>query len=321
MNFDLKHLEVFCEIVRQQSFSRAALAVHLTQASVSERIANLESSVGAKLLERSGRRISPTPVGKQLYERAVRLLKQKEDLCVEIEEFLGVRRGSLSVAASHTSAGFYLPRAMARFREAHPEVTFSVAVAGSSEVVDLVGSGQAELGIVGSRGGIQGVRHILRTGPALWDDPMVLAVPAGHPWAKRRTVKKSELVEVPFIVREPGSGTRQWIERYLNDKLPHGINSLDIVAEIGSGGGVKEAVKSGMGVAFLPACTIAAEVSSGELVAVELDGEHLVRQFFIVSDGRRTASPLCRAFMTFLLAGRAVAAEPGAAEPEPAEVS
>ncbi len=312
MNFELKHLEVFCEIVRQQSFSRAASAVHLTQASVSERIANLESMVGTKLLDRRGRRVTPTPIGRHLYERAVRLLKNKEDLCVEIEELLGARRGMLAIAASHTSSGYYLPRALARFREIHPQVTFSVTVDGSAQVVERVVRGEVELGIVGASSGrtIQGARHMLRAGATLWDDPIVLAVPVDHPWAKRKSVRRAELAKVPFVVREPGSGTRLWIERHLQDTLPHGINSLDVVAEIGSSDGVREAVKAGLGLALVPLCTIAADVQAGGLAAVNIDGEPLMRRFHVIRDERSTASPLLAAFLEFLI-GKPAAAENG----------
>ena len=90
IDFDLRQLEIFCKVVQLGSFSRAADAVHLAQASVSERIANLEKMVGAKLLDRLGREVVPTRAGELLYKHAVLLLDMKRTARIEMEGFLGL---------------------------------------------------------------------------------------------------------------------------------------------------------------------------------------------------------------------------------------
>jgi len=97
IDFDMRQLEIFCKVVELKSFSKAAEAVFLTQASVSERIAGLESSIGAKLLDRIGRQIEPTRAGKLLYKQAVRLLDLKRTVRLEMEDFLGLKQGDVRI--------------------------------------------------------------------------------------------------------------------------------------------------------------------------------------------------------------------------------
>ena len=101
MNFDLRELEIFCAVVEQQSFTRAAEKVHLAQASVSERIASWRTSIGAELLHRSTRKVTPTAVGRRLYEGAKRLLAERQCVANDLADLLGVqeRRSGRSAPA------------------------------------------------------------------------------------------------------------------------------------------------------------------------------------------------------------------------------
>ena len=308
--FDLefRQLQVFCEVVQLASFSRAAQSVGLAQASVSERIAALEALVGERLLDRYGRRgVRPTPVGLALYERAVQLLAERERAIQEVRELLNLRQGKLLIGASTVPGTYHLPRFLQRFRAAYPQLSVKVSLAGSEQVIDWVAEGAVEVGIVGDPGE-RLVRHVvrvqrnrLRAQAHLWSDRLVVAVPTGHPLGRRKQVAVADLLEVPFVMREKSSGTRRWLELYLQKKVEGGAAALNVAAEMGSLCAVKQAVISGLGVTLLSSVAVQTEVNAGLLETVELAGGPFTRDFYLVRDERRTASPLCRVFVESLI--------------------
>ena len=107
IDFDLRQLEIFMNIVDLKSFSKAAKVVFLAQASVSERIATLEEMVGVRLLDRLGREVTPTKAGELLYKHAVLLLDMKKTACLEMQEFMGVKRGDIRLGRQHHSRRIY----------------------------------------------------------------------------------------------------------------------------------------------------------------------------------------------------------------------
>jgi DNA-binding transcriptional LysR family regulator len=293
IDFDLRHLEVFRKVVELGSFSKAGDAVFLAQASVSERIANLESLVGAKLLDRLGRRVVPTKAGEILYKHALQLLEMKRTACLEILDFLGVKQGHIRLGASTIPGEYVLPKLMGRFGEEYPRVTVTLTVADTDDIEARVLEGHFELGIIGSKSTHKGlISH------ELWEDELVLAVPAGHRWAARRFVSVPELPEEPFILREPGSGTLKIMEDYLQSKV---MDSLQVVARFGTSTAVKEGIKAGLGISILSSRAVDTEMKTGILKACRVKGFSMGRRFYLVRDKRRTISPLCRAMLEFLL--------------------
>jgi len=295
-DFNLRQLEVFCKVVELASFTRAAGAVHLAQATVSERIATLERDVGARLLDRLGRRVEPTPVGRRLYARAREILLLQRDIQTDLEALLGVEAGALTVGASTIPAEYLLPRALARFRGELPAVRVRVLVADTDGVLAQVAAGELELGVVGA----EPEGEHLRSSP-LWDDELVLAVPSDHRLAGQDVVGLEALASEPFVLREPGSGTRRALERALAAAGHDGTEALDVVAELGSTAAVKQGILHGLGVSVLSARAVELELAAGAIATLGIEGLELGRRFHLVSDPRRTASPLGERFAAFLL--------------------
>ena len=293
--FDFRHLEVFCKVVELGGFSRAAEVVHLAQASVSERIANLEDRVGVRLLDRLGRRVTPTRAGKLLYDRALILLSMKRDVCQELEQFLGVKRGSILIGASTIPGEFILPGVVGAFRKEYPGIMVSLAMADTARTTAGVTDGTFELGVVGSRGEDDRLDYTAR-----WEDELVVAVPAGHRWARRKSVSVAELAEEPFVCREKGSGTRNILEQHLRRVEPAGLEALNTVAIVGTSTAVKESVRQGVGVSVLSSRALAADLAAGTVRTLKLKEFTVSRHFYLVRDRRRTPSPVCRAFVEFL---------------------
>ena len=297
IDFDLRQLEIFCKVVELESFSKAADAVYLAQASVSERVANLEKVVGVKLLDRLGRQVVPTKAGELLYKHAVLLLDMKRTARLEMEDFLGVKQGEIHMGGSTIPGEYILPKVIGSFNEKYPSISVVLTVADTREIESRVLEGTLELGVIGSKGSHKRLRY-----QELWKDELVLAIPAKHRWAKKEVVSMAELLEEPFIMRERGSGTLKSMEASLRDPESKAAGSLQVVARFGSSTAVKEGIKAGLGASILSARAIDTELKTGILKALRLKGLPMHRSFYLARDRRRIASPLCQAMIDFLMA-------------------
>lgn len=300
IDFDLRQLEIFCRVVELRSFSKAADAVFLAQASVSERIANLEKAVGTRLLDRLGRRVVPTKAGELLYKHAVLLLDMKRTARLELENFLGLRQGEIHIGGSTIPGEYILPGVIGRFNDKYPYISVTLTIADTSEIEGLVHSGGLELGIIGSKSSQKDLLHY-----ELWQDELVLAVHAGHRWAGKGMVPLQELFKEPVILREPGSGTLKILEDYLKASGSEAIDSFNVIARFGTSTAIKEAIKSGFGVSILSSRALKTELEAGLLKTVKIKGlPALSRSFFLIRDKRRIASPQSRAMLEFLQGSR-----------------
>jgi DNA-binding transcriptional LysR family regulator len=297
VDFDLRHLEIFLKVVELRSFSKAGEAVHLAQASVSERIATLEGMVGAKLLDRMGRSVAPTKAGELLYRHARYLLEMKREACLEMQDFLGLKQGEIHIGASTVPGEYILPRVIGRFAEQYPLTSVVLTVADSEQIEGGVLQGNLEIGIIGRRSSNKKLSH-----HELWEDDLVLVVPSAHRWASKKEVAAQELADEPFISREVGSGTLSSMEKYLQSAGAKSISSLRVVARLGTSTAVKEGVKAGAGVSILSSRAVETELEAGMLKTLKIKGLSMSRHFYLIRDKRRTISPLCRTLVDFLMA-------------------
>lgn len=296
IDFDLRQLEIFCKVVDLKSFSKAADAVFLAQASVSERIANLEKSVGTLLLDRMGRQIIPTKAGELLYKHAVLMLDMKKTARLEMEKFLGLRQGEIMLGGSTIPGEYILPQLIGEFYEKYPFISVILTVAGSREIEDMVQNGALELGVVGSKNFNKEMVSY-----NIWKDELVLVISKNHKWANKKSITPDELFKEPFIIREPGSGTLKIMEDYLKSWGKKGIEDLNAVAKLGTSTAIKEGIKANFGVSILSSKAIKTEIEAGILKTVKIKGmSRMTRSFYLIRDKRRIASPLCQAMLDFL---------------------
>jgi len=297
IDFSFRELEIFYKVVELGSFSKAAEAVFLVQASVSERIASLEKKVGTRLLDRMGRKVIPTAAGELLHKHTTLLLEMKETAQLEMEKFLGLEQGEISMGGSTIPGEYILPALISRFNKKYPYLSVKLKISDSSDIEKRVLAGQLELGVIGSKS-----THPNILSQQLWEDKLVLAVPVDHPFARRKSVSLKELRETPFILREEGSGTLKILEACLSDSGEDGTNAFQVSARFGSSTAVKEGIKSGLGLSILSARAIETELKDGLLRALKIKGLSISRTFFLIRNKLRIASPSCQAMLDYLLA-------------------
>jgi DNA-binding transcriptional LysR family regulator len=276
-NLTMQQLEALIHLVEERSFSRAAKKMHLTQPSLTKHIRNVEEALGAKIVNRSSRSLALTPEGRVLYDYARRIIKLRDEARDRVLRLREEEAGDIRIAASTIPATYILPYAIGGFRKKHPRIRTTVRTADSSDVIETVLDNGAEIGFIGKKP--SGGKLIAEE---LWKDRLVLAVPSGHPWAKRRAVRVADISAAPFVIREKGSGTREALEECLRETAGPGLPHLNIAAELGSSEAVKEAIIAGLGISVVSVHAIRRELKSGLLTALAIEGCPIERSFYLI---------------------------------------
>jgi DNA-binding transcriptional LysR family regulator len=291
---DLWRLQVFCGVVEQSSFSKAAAVIRLSQPTVSSHVKDLEDHFSCKLVDRLGRTAAPTKAGQLLYDYAKQLLQLKEDTEKALAEFQGKMIGHLTIGGSTIPGGYILPALIGHFKRTYPDIFITLIQGDSADIVSDVSGGKVELGVVGTP-----ARQPRLAEQRFMEDQMYLFVSAEHKWANEDSVSLEMLATEPFILREVGSGTRTSIEVALQN-AGHWLTDLNVVAEMGSTEAVRESIKSGVGISILSACAFEEDTRKGIVRGIPIEGISLLRSFYLITDKQRTQSPLCQAFIEFL---------------------
>jgi len=292
----LRQLEVLLAVARERSFSRAAKKIHSSQPTLSEHVGELERELGKKLLYRRGREVTLTEAGRVFAEYAGAALAAVDGARQAVAELDGLAHGSLLIGASTTPGIYVMPGVIATFRQRYPGVELTLRIANSQVIEDRVKARELDLGVVGGHA-IGPGEECLAAGLL---DELVVIVPPGHAWAKRRDIRPAELAGQPLLVREEGSATRRVTERALQQA---GVR-YRVAMELDHTEAIKQAVLAGLGVAFVSTYAVRGEIATGRLRAVRLRGVRVLRHFHVIHHEARRVTASARAFMA-VLAGEA----------------
>jgi DNA-binding transcriptional LysR family regulator len=213
----LPGLKVLREVAEQGSFTAAARSLGYTQSAISRQVAGLEEAAGAELFERTSRGVRPTDAGEALVRRAGTVIDELDTARREIAGISQRATGRLRVGAFPSAVASLVPRALAALRSRHPEVEVSLREGGTATQLKRLASGSVDVAVIGSLPGGESKRDRRASVEHLADDPLLLAVGAGHPLARRRTVEIDDLAEESWIAATPQAsdtmiGAWQWAE-------------------------------------------------------------------------------------------------------------
>ncbi len=269
----LRQLRAFSLVARHQSFGRAAAELHLTPSAVSLQIKELEQGVGLPLFGRNGRASCLTPAGKILLadvDRALRALKDADD---SVSRLRGLETGVVSIGMVN-NAKYFVPRLLASFHIAHPDVELRLTVANREQLLRHLAQSEVDFAIMG-----QPPRELRARSLALGPQPLGIIGAPEHRLAEARNITPDLLSAQEFIVRETGSGTRAAMQRYFADA---NITPQRLI-EFPSNESIKQAVIGNMGLGFISLHTAGLELQSGVLVVLDVVGLPLVRSWYMVS--------------------------------------
>ena len=290
-----RRLQVFYTVARQLSFTKAAEQLFMTQPAVTFQIKQLESHFSARLFERNHGRIALTPAGQLVLEYAERILGLSEEMQTRVAELTGAISGPLLLGASTTIAEYVLPRILGEFKVAHPLVHVHLTVGNSEMIEGRIADHALDLGLIESPSHLPGLASAV-----CCEDELVLICSPAHPFAKSAVVTPQQLAGAPYVSRELGSGTREFIDQYLR-QCEVAPEDLDVVMELGSPEAIKGVVETGMGISIVSRATVARELKLGSLAAVPLE-PRLIRTFSLVHPREKFRSKLLTTFADFATA-------------------
>ena len=288
---NLHQLEIFYAVAQRLNISAAAADLRLTQPAVSLQVKALEKSLGTRLLDRSGTKLSLTQAGEALYRCAVSVLHAKDEALRSIAELSAATKGKLILGANITGGMYLLPRIVRSFKESYPQTEVLFEIETTDRICERVLQNALDMGVVG------GPTEDRRFGvEPICLDPIAMIVSPTHPLAKRHAISVRELNDHACILPAQGSRTRQLVERKLRGA---GVNP-QVVMQLFGTEAVKKAVEANLGVGFVSGYAVERECILGELKVVKLKGLKLTRSMELIYRKQKYFSPVAQRFREFV---------------------
>ncbi len=238
----------------------------MTQPAVTFQVRQLEEYFNTRLFDRTHNKVNLTPAGSKVYEFSGRIFDLYDEMENSVRELTGEISGALTIGASTTIAEYMLPTLLGQFKRQYPDINIRLKVSNTEGIVAMVEQNVIDLGVV--EASVTNKNLIVEV---CHDDQLVVVSPPNHELSRKKdALHPWELKNYPFICREEGSGTREVINKYLQE---NGVNPVEMnyCLELGSPESLKGAVEAGMGISILSRSTINKEIQLGTLSEVQLD--------------------------------------------------
>jgi DNA-binding transcriptional LysR family regulator len=287
----IRFLKIFCDIVDQASFSRAAAANGVSQSNASQVVHQLEERLGVKLIDRSKRPFVLTPEGQRFHEGSRVIVQRYDDLEREVKSLHEAAAARLTVASIYSVGLAHMSRFLRDFLAENPRADVRLEYLHPHRVYEAVDSGQADLGLVSYPEESRTLTVI-----AWRTEPMLIVCHPHHSLAGRNSVPLAALRDEPFVAFQRGLQIRAEIDRAL---ARHGV-FVNVGLEFDNIETIKQAIEVGAGVSVLPEPTIVRELASGSLAGVPIADERLVRPLGIIHRRDRKLSQAAERFVALL---------------------
>ncbi len=285
MDFD--QLETFIEVARYLNFSRAAEKRFRTQPAISAQIRALEEEVGARLLDRSGGKVSLTAAGKVFLEYAEQTLQARRAVIANLAEMERVPRGEIVVGANDGTCLHILPEVFAEFKKQYPGVSVNINRLESAAILESVFDNSVDFGVVSLP-----VTDNRLTVVPIHRDELIVIVPPGHPLSRQKSTAIADAAKYPLVMPE-GGRTRDALEQLFHERKL----KLNVSMELGSSELLKRFVAADVGIGFIARSHVREDVRAGTLVALALADASIRRDLALVF---RKDKALSRAALAFI---------------------
>ncbi len=287
----LHQLRVFEAVARHKSFTRAAEELFLTQPSVSMQVKQLAKSVGMPLFEQVGKRLYLTEVGDELLGTCRDIFDRLSQFEMTVADLQGLKQGQLKLSVI-TTAKYVIPRLLGPFCQRYPGIEISLKVTNHEGLQERLNDNLDDL-------------YILSQPPAtpdvlcheFLDNPLVVLAPMNHPLASQKNIPIEQLNGEPFIMREPGSGTRQAVQKMFEDR---GV-AVKVRLDLGSNEAIKQAIAGGLGISVLSRHVLTLDGWQNQLTILDVEGFPIPRQWYAIYPSGKQLSVVARTFFDYLL--------------------
>lgn len=271
MHYTLRQLQVFLAVARTENISRAAETLSMSQSAVSGALSELERHFDVLLFDRIGKRLQLNELGRVLWPQVERLLAQADDLERALKQHSEI--GNLHIGATLTIGNYIAVELIARFMREQTGARVRLDVGNTAEIARKVLSFEIDLGLV--EGEMQ--HSDLDVTPWVEDELVVFCSPQ-HELAQSIALSDADLLRATWIVREPGSGTRQAFEKAMSGLLPQ----LNIMLELQHTEAIKRAVEAGLGIGCVSRVALQDAFRRGSLTALHVPQRDFRRHFYFV---------------------------------------
>jgi LysR family transcriptional regulator, low CO2-responsive transcriptional regulator len=286
-----RQLQIFCAVARHRSFVRASEELHLTQPAISMQVKQLEQALDLPLFDRVGKQLQLTEAGQRFHEHAARIIGEMHDAQETVNHLKGLRGGSVIIGMVST-AKYFLPRLLARFRVDHPDVELRILTGNRGALLGHLRRNEIDLAIMG-----RPPRELQMVTEAFAQHPYVFIAPPEHRLAGMAGIDLFDLRDETILQREPDSGTRMLNDEYFQKCLFRPQRQI----EMGSNETIKQAVMAGMGVSLLSQHTLGLELRHRALAVLDVQGTPLVRNWHVAHFVDKRLGPAAAAMRDFVL--------------------
>jgi LysR family transcriptional regulator, low CO2-responsive transcriptional regulator len=287
----LHQLKVFEAVARHNSFTRAAEELFLTQPTVSMQVKQLTKAVGMPLFDQVGKRLYLTQAGEELVKTCREVFEKLDQFEMTVADLKGLKQGRLRLAVI-TTAKYFVPRILGPFCKRYPGIDISLQVTNHEQILNRLSENLDDLYVMS-----QLPESIEVAYQPVLENPLVVLAPADHPLAEEKNISLERIAAEPFIMREPGSGTRKSVQALFDEhKLP-----LKVQLDLGSNEAIKQAIAGGLGVSVLSLHTLALESPGRQLTILDVEHFPIERYWYAVYPSGKQLSIVARAFLDYLL--------------------
>ncbi len=290
-NATLHQLKVFEAVARHSSFTRAAEELFLTQPTVSMQVKQLSKAVGMPLFEQVGKRLYLTEAGKRLYSTCQDIFDRLSQFEISIADLKGLKQGNLRLSVV-TTAKYVIPRLLGPFCQRYPGIDVSLTVTNHEHLLENLANNRDDLYILSQPPDDLDVNiH-----PFL-ENPLVVIACHDHPLVGEKNIPLKSIAQEPFIMREPGSGTRKSVQKMFDD---HDLD-VKVKLDLGSNEAIKQAIAGGLGISVLSLHTLALEGTNSSLAILDVEGFPIQRYWYVVYPAGKQLSIIAQTFFDYLL--------------------
>lgn len=291
MKYTLRHLQVFLAVAKEQSISRAATHLSLSQSATSAALQEFEARYNMQLFDRAAKRLRLNRFGESIRTKAEALMVHAQEFDRELQG--KEEQGHLRVGASLTIGNYVAVKHLATYMKRNRDARVEMEVASTPEIVAKVLNFELDIGLIEAE-----FHHDDLTLEPWCEDKMVVFCRPDHPLANKPQLSGKDVLSADWILRESGSGHRQTFDRTMQGLLP----DLNIVLELTHNEAIKNAVKAGLGVGCLSEIAVADEIKQGTLVALAIKGRAMNRMFYFVTHRKVGANHAAVNWMQICLA-------------------
>lgn len=272
MRITLKQLEVFISVAQEGNVTRAAGLLNITQSATSMALSDFETQLGRKLFDRVGKRLQLNDTGRLLLPKAIDTVAR----ATEIEQLArddNALIGTLRIGASLTIGNYVMPGILGTFMKNHRNSQLQLDVGNTRHIVQAIEQFDIDVGF------IEGFCHEPNIEVIPWcEDELVIFASPDHELAQKKTISEKDLASADWILREPGSGTREIFDNAVLGR----ISKINLLLEFSHTEAIKRAVETGIGIGCVSRRSLQDAIDRGSLVVLNTPFLNLKREFFIL---------------------------------------